>query len=130
MEFLKKSQSFLSRAGLLCPPEARNRDSRPEAAAKVSLGRITRDWSGVQWRSWEYVCKVGSITMSPDIDHASPWLMADTFDVSEGHGGDVSVLTVLQETGQGFESTDGKVRGEQRPPNHKEPTCTRDSILA
>lgn len=34
--------------------------------------------------------------MSPDIDHASPWLVADTFDVSDGHGGDVSVLTVLQ----------------------------------
>jgi len=68
--------------------------------------------------------------MSPDIDNASPWLIADTFDVSDGHGGDVSVLTVLQETGQGLESTDGKVRGEQRPPNHKEPTYTRDSILA
>jgi len=27
-------------------PEAQKCDSRPEAAAKVSLGRITRDWSG------------------------------------------------------------------------------------
>lgn len=53
MEFLKKSQSFLSRAGLLCPPEARNRDSRPEAAAKVSLGE---NHARLEWRA---VAKLG-----------------------------------------------------------------------
>jgi hypothetical protein len=107
-----KSRSLSIQGWPVLSPEPQNYNSRPEAAANVSLGESRE--TGVAAVAKLGVClQSGSITMSPDIDNASPWLIADTFNVSDPHGGDVSVLTFLPSTGQGFESTDGKVRGEK-----------------
>lgn len=89
-------------------PEPQDYNSRPEAAAKVSLGESRE--TGVAAVAKLGVClQSGSITMSPDIDNASPGLIADTFNVSDRH-------TFLQSNwAKALHPPMEKVRGEKRP---------------
>jgi hypothetical protein len=110
-----KSRSLSIQGWPVLSPEPQDYNSRPEAAAKVSLGESHE--TGVAAVAKLGVClQSGSITMSPDIDNASPGLIADTFNVSDRHGGDVSVLTFLQSNwAKALHPPMEKVRGEKRP---------------